>query len=71
MRKMTNTQIDTLNELLINNCETLTSFYDEAIDVGIRKGFIIGATISLISGITIYGVTKLKRRKKLNEEERA
>lgn len=63
MIKMTNTQIDKLNELLINNSETLTAFYDEAMDIGIRKGFIVGMSISLFSTIAIYGVNKLKYKK--------
>ena len=67
MRKMNNEQIDKLNELLINNGETLTSFYDETIDTGIvmgmKKGIIIGLSISIISGIVLYGVNKIKSKK--------
>lgn len=71
MKKMNNLQIDKLNELLINNSETLTAFYDEAIDVGIRKGFVVGVAISVVSGVVMYGINKLNHKKKHNEEERA
>lgn len=63
MIKMTNEQIDNLNELLIDNGEALTAFYDETIDVGIRKGFIIGVSVSLINVIVICGIKKLISKK--------
>lgn len=73
MRYMNNEQIDKLNGLLIENGETLTSFYNETLDtglvIGMRKGIIIGASISVISGFVLYGVNKIKSKKSNTENK--
>jgi hypothetical protein len=62
MRRMTNEQIDKLNELLVDHAETLTAFYDEGLGIGARKGA-IGATIGIaITAGIIYSVKKLKSK---------
>ena len=64
MKRMNNNQINNLNDLLINHGETLTAFYDETIDVGIRKGLIIGSLTSLIfCSIGLFGVLKFNSSK--------
>ena len=50
---MNSKQIDELNELLKDHGETLTAFYDEGINFGKKKGFIVGAIGSLIGLLTI------------------
>ena len=53
---MTNEQIDRLNELLVNDSETLTALYDEGITYGMNKGATVGTIGSLIGvAITVSG----------------
>ena len=53
---MTNEQIDRLNELLVNDSETLTALYDEGITYGMNKGAPVGTIGSLIGvAITVSG----------------
>ena len=60
---MNSKQIDELNELLKDHGETLTAFYDEGINFGKKKGFIVGAIGSLIGSTVIIVASKLKNRK--------
>ena len=59
-----NERIKEINELLVDHSEALTEFYDEGIEVGIRKGFVkgglctLGITATIICSKVIYSVHK-------------
>lgn len=70
--KMTNMQINELNELLSTHGEVLTAFYDEGIQYGLKKGLIpgilMGAFIALGAGIA-SGLSKIQEEKNLKKKE--
>lgn len=57
-------QIDELNKLLENHGSTLTSFYDEGIRYGMKKGLIYGAIASFIGSSVIVVFDRLKSQNK-------
>lgn len=69
--KMTNKQIDELNELLVDHSEALTAFYNEGLRYGLKSG--AGFTIAgVVLGFVVTGVidmVKTKKQNKENEEE--
>lgn len=71
MKRMTNQQIDEINELLKNHSEALTAFYNEGIlrgmDIGLKwilAGVIVGLTLSIATDI----VKHIKNKPKVEEE---
>lgn len=68
--KMTNEQIEELNELLSTHGEVLTAFYGEGIEHGIKSGVIAGVVcgslIALGAGIA-SGLSKIRELKRKNE----
>ncbi|MDO4292085.1 MAG: hypothetical protein Q4C65_02530 [Eubacteriales bacterium] len=71
MKKMSHKQIDELNELLTEHSETLTAFYDEGIQYGLKQGVIVGiicgSLVALGAGIAT-GLDKIRNSKKKEEE---
>lgn len=69
--KMTNKQIDELNELLVDHGEALPAFYSEGLRYGLSGG--AGFTIAgVVLGFVVTGVidmVKTKKQNKENEEE--
>lgn len=67
MKKMTHEQIDELNELLAEHSETLTAFYDEGIQYGLKRGIIAGivcgSLMALGAGVAC-GLDKIREFKK-------
>ena len=57
-------RIKEINELLVDNSEALTEFYDEGIEVGTREGFVkgglctFGITAAIVCGKAIYSAWK-------------
>lgn len=61
--KMTNEQIDKINQLLKNNGDSLTAFYDEGIYQGKVKGIIIGALVGVMISNICWVAKTIKDRK--------
>ncbi len=57
-------------ESIIKNCESYNKGYMEAFTREVGKGVIIGTAI-ICGSIGVSIIVKMKRKKKLNEEERA
>ncbi len=68
MKRMTKEQINEINKLLETNGTALTAFYDEGIRYGKLKGGSIGVVGTLIITGVCYGISKIKNRKKAEEE---
>lgn len=67
--KMTNEQIDELNELLVDHSETLTAFYDEGIRYGLKHGVVLVIAGVALSALVSCGVEVIKSRKNKVKEE--
>lgn len=61
--KMTNEQIDELNELLVDHSETLTAFYDEGIRYGLKHGVVLVIAGAALAALVSCGVEVIKSRK--------
>lgn len=66
--RMTNKQIDEINQLLKSNGDSLTAFYDEGIYCGKVKGIIIGALVGVVVSNICWVAKTIKDHKNLKEE---
>ena len=66
--KMTNEQINDVNELLKAHGDSFTAFYDEGIYHGKVKGIIIGALVGAVASNICWVVNLLKIANNPNEE---
>ncbi|GEM_PF-1977658 len=70
MIKMTNEQIDRINELLVTDAEALTAFYDEGLNIGAKNGA-IGAMIGMAIGVsTVFICQKILSKCKKSKHEK-
>lgn len=67
--KMTNEQIDELNELLADHSEVLTAFYDEGIRYGLKHGAVLVIAGAALAALVSCGVEVIKSRKNKVKEE--
>lgn len=67
--KMTNEQIDELNELLVDHSEALTAFYDEGIRYGLKSGAVLVIAGAALAALISCGVEVIKSRKNKVKEE--
>lgn len=68
--KMTNEQIDELNELLVDHSEVLTAFYDEGIRYGLKRGATLVIAGAALAALVSCGIEVIKtRRRKAKEIE--
>lgn len=63
---MNRNQIKEINELLVNNSDALTAFYDEAMDVGFLKGVAVATCGFVIAEVVHAGVKMYKLMKENN-----
>lgn len=66
MKRMTNAQIDELNELLKNHGETLTAFYNEGILWGMKIG-LKWVLAGVMVGIVLDAVKFIRNKRKIEE----
>lgn len=67
--KMTNEQIDELNELLVDHSEALTAFYDEGIRYGLKHGAALVIAGATLAALVSCGIEVIKSKKKKVKEE--
>lgn len=67
--KMTNEQIDELNELLVDHSEALTAFYAKGIHCGIKCGVALVIDGAILAALVSCGIEVIKTRRKAKEIE--